>query len=131
MGCGPFSSPPLVVLGMGFVSISYLARSLTSLYVMAALWGALAVGGSQSISYTKLISGWFVHHRGLAIGIAAAGLGAGYTIVPLIAAQLLAHFSWQAAFAALGGIIVVPFVVNLWTARPRSKCGGCHEPQQD
>src|SRR5206468_4110240 len=61
---------------------------------------------------------WFVHHRGLAIGIAAAGLGAGYTIVPLIAAQLLAHLSWQTAFAGLGAIIILPFVTNLWTARP-------------
>src|SRR5579872_2947397 len=89
--------PSLVALALGFVTTAFFTHSLISLYVIAALWGALTVG-TQSISYTKLIGGWFVRHRGLAIGIAAAGLGMGYTIVPLIVAQLLTHLSWQPAF---------------------------------
>ena len=109
--------PSLVALASGFVATAYFAHSLIRFYTVATLWGALTVG-TQSISYTKLISGWFVRHRGLAIGIAAAGLGAGYTIVPLIVAQLLSRLSWQAAFASLGGIVAGPLLINLIVANP-------------
>jgi MFS family permease len=111
--------PSLLLLALGFAACSYLAGSLPALYVIAFLWGGLTVG-TQSISYTKLIAGWFVQHRGLAIGVAAAGLGAGYSIVPLIAAQLLARLAWQPAFAMLGLIVAtVPFLINLAVARPK------------
>ncbi len=109
--------PSLIALASGFIATGYWAHSLFTLYAIAGLWGALTVG-TQSISYTKLIGGWFVRHRGLAIGIAAAGLGAGYTVVPLIAAQLLAHLAWQPAFACLALIVAAPFIVNVVVARP-------------
>jgi MFS family permease len=109
--------PSLVALGLGFVAAAYIAHSLAAFYAVAFLWGAATVG-TQSISYTKLISGWFVHHRGLAIGIAAAGLGAGYTVVPLIAAQFLARLAWQPAFAALGLVVLAALAVNFFVARP-------------
>lgn len=109
--------PSLIVLGLGFSAAAYATSSLTMLYAVAFIWGGLTVG-TQSISYTKLIGGWFLRHRGLAVGIAAAGLGAGYTIVPLIAAQALAHMAWQTAFAALGLLVLAPLVINLFVARP-------------
>jgi MFS family permease len=110
--------PSLLALAVGFAAIAYFTRSLGTLYIVAFLWGALTVG-TQSISYTKLISGWFVRHRGFAIGVAAAGVGVGYIIAPLIAARLLADLPWQRAYAALGLIVMAfPFLVNLLLAHP-------------
>lgn len=120
--------PCLIAFAAGFGAIAYFAQSLIVLYAIAFLWGALTVG-AQSISYTKLISGWFARHRGLAIGIAAAGLGAGYSIVPLIASQLLAAMAWRPAFGLLGLIVVVvPLGANLILARPNPMVDGPEGP---
>ncbi|WP_068085249.1 MFS transporter [Novosphingobium rosa] len=110
--------PSLVLLAAGFAALAFLSSSLTGFYAVAFVWGALTIG-TQSISYTKLISGWFVAHRGLAIGIAAAGLGAGYSIVPLLMARLLAGMGWQGAYALLGLLVLaVPLLVNWRVAHP-------------
>lgn len=117
--------PSLLALAAGWAGWAWLSGSLTAFYVVAALWGAFTVG-TQSISYTKLISGWFDRHRGLAIGIAAAGLGAGYTIMPLIAAWLLSFLGWQQAFIAMGALVVVPIVFNLFFSRPNPEAAARH-----
>lgn len=111
--------PSLVLFSIGFLAIGWLTHSLPALYLITFLWGALTIG-TQSISYTKLIAGWFVDRRGLAIGIAAAGLGLGYAIVPVMVGKLLAVMSWQMALTAMAGLILLaPMLVNLLVAFPR------------
>lgn len=120
--------PSLVLLAAGFAALAYLSGSLSAFYGVAFVWGAVTVG-TQSISYTKLISGWFVRHRGLAIGIAAAGLGVGYSVVPLLIARLLASMGWQAAYAVLGAVVLaVPLLVNWGVARPNPQVAAAQGP---
>lgn len=118
--------PSIVLLAMGFSALAFLSGSLWSFYIVAFVWGGVTVG-TQSISYTKLIGGWFERHRGLAIGIAAAGLGLGYMLVPLILARLLAGMSWQVAYATLGLIVLAgPLLVNAMVARPNPQVAEVH-----
>jgi MFS family permease len=118
--------PSLLLLAAGFAALAFLSGSLATFYIVAFIWGGVTVG-TQSISYTKLISGWFVAHRGLAIGIAAAGLGVGYTIVPLLMARLLQGMGWQAAYSVLGLIVLaVPLLVNWGVARPNPQAATAH-----
>jgi MFS family permease len=110
--------PAMVALALGFPALAWLDGSLTAFYAIAFAWGATTVA-TQSISYSKLITGWFVEHRGLAIGIAAAGLGVGYVVMPLVAGALLARYDWRVALSLLAVLVmVVPFVCNLALARP-------------
>ncbi len=110
--------PSLVALALGLIALAFITGSLPLLYAMAFIWGALTVG-TQSISYTKLIAGWFTQWRGLAIGIAAAGLGLGYTLVPLIVGALLQQVDWRQALLALAALVVIgPLGANLLLARP-------------
>ena len=44
---------------------------------------------------------WFTRRRGLAAGIASAGIGAGTLIVPLLAAAAIAAWQWRGAMTAL------------------------------
>lgn len=119
--------PSIVLLAMGFSALAFLSGSLWLFYIVAFVWGRVTVG-TQSISYTKLIGGWFERHRGLAIGIAAAGLGLGYMLVPLILARLLAGMSWQAAYATLGVIVLAgPLLVNAMVARPNPQAAAVHD----
>lgn len=101
-----------VLIG-GFLAVPLAAHSLTSLYLITAVWGAGTVG-TQSITYTKALSTWFDHHRGLAVGMAAAGLGLGFLIVPLIVSELLSFLDWKGAMLALAGLVaLVPLPLNL------------------
>lgn len=110
--------PALLALVLGFVALSQLGGSRPLFYAIAFVWGGLTVG-TQSISYTKLITGWFVRRRGLAVGIAAAGLGLGYTLVPLIVGRLLAQMDWRHAMLALAALVVLlPILVNAVFSRP-------------
>ncbi|WP_375194288.1 MFS transporter [Sphingobium sp.] len=111
--------PAMAALALGFLALARVGGSLPMLYALAFVWGALTVG-TQSISYTKLITGWFVERRGLAIGIAAAGLGLGYTLVPLIVGQLLTVMPWPAALASMAGLVLIPVLLNLIFSHPNS-----------
>lgn len=117
-GVRPILFPALLALLLGFVALTMMGGSVPLFYGIAFLWGALTVA-TQSISYTKLIAGWFVRRRGLAVGIAAAGLGLGYTLVPLIVGALLSRFDWrQAMFALAALVLLLPITVNALFARP-------------
>ncbi|VWX54563.1 MFS transporter [Novosphingobium sp. 9U] len=110
--------PAMIALALGFPALAYIAGSLPLFYAVTFAWGATTVA-TQSISYSKLITAWFVHHRGLAIGIAAAGLGVGYVVMPLIAGSLLTAYDWRVALSLLAVLVMaVPFVCNLALAHP-------------
>lgn len=110
--------PSILALVAGFLIIAGVVSTLPVFYAVAFVWGALTVG-AQSISYAKLVTGWFDKRRGFAIGVVAAGLGLGYSLVPLIVSQLLGQMDWRSAMIALGGVIVaVSFTANLILARP-------------
>jgi len=110
--------PAMIALALGFPALAWLAGSLPLFYAVCFAWGGTTVA-TQSISYSKLITSWFVQHRGLAIGIAAAGLGVGYVVMPLVAGALLAVYDWRVAMSMLAVLVMaVPFLCNLALARP-------------
>ncbi len=104
--------PALAAFLCGFLVLAYSVESLPEFYALALIWGASTVG-TTSIIYTKLLTAWFTRRRGLAVGIAAAGLGLGYSIVPLLVAFLLGRFGWHGTLAMMALVIgVVPTTLN-------------------
>jgi len=57
-----------------------------------------------------IIPKWFVKRRGIATGIAMAGMGLGEVISPLLAQWLISAYGWRQAFVALGLITVMVVV---------------------
>ena len=83
-----------------------------------------------------VMSKWFPDKRGLAVGLAVGGYGAGSAIFgPLSASYLIPNFGWRTTFQILGVIFLVMTVIGAfllknppagykpagWTAAPSSK----------
>jgi OFA family oxalate/formate antiporter-like MFS transporter len=103
----------LTALGM----MAYLAvDSRAMFYTAGAIQGvglAMAV-----VAANLLVSRWFYHNQGVAIGLALAGVSVGGTVFPLLAAPLMEAFGWRAAMAGLSLFIwLFALPLYLWKAR--------------
>ena len=75
----------------------------TSMLQLTLVWG-IGLGVGIALVYTPAIGcvqPWFTRRRGLAAGIASAGIGAGTFAVPLLAAAAIAQWQWRGAMWAL------------------------------
>ena len=72
--------------------------------------GVLVGGGSVCLGYSGqslFLPNWFVRRRGLAIGIAFAGVGIGsITLLPWVQ-QMIEHTGWRTACTAMGVLVLV------------------------
>jgi MFS family permease len=68
---------------------------------LAGFCGLVSVGQAPP-AYAKAVSAWFDERRGLALGIAMAGIGLGATLVPQFARWVIAGYGWRAGYVALG-----------------------------
>jgi MFS family permease len=84
---------------------------------------ALLATGTTAIGFSALISRWFNRRRGLALGIALAGLGAGGVFWSLLGQWLLQHFGWRDAFLYMGAVvaaIILPIQILVLRDNPES-----------
>jgi predicted MFS family arabinose efflux permease len=94
-----------------------------SLLVFVIFFAMASISGEIQcpLGYTKAIAAGFDRRRGLALGIALAGVGLGGMFVPQIAQALIASIGWRGAYACLGVLtLAVAFpAVGLWVREPR------------
>ena len=76
------------------------AASLTAFYFAFGFGVGIGVGCAY-VPAIAAVQPWFVKRRGLAAGIASAGIGLGTLIGPLAAAQLIQRFGWRAALTMM------------------------------
>jgi len=100
---------------------------------MATVYAAYGVGVGLGIAlvYTPSIGcvqPWFSQRRGLAAGLASAGIGAGTVAVPLIATALIAALQWRDALRVLAAGVLVLGLCATWLLKrapvPVSSAGG-------
>jgi OFA family oxalate/formate antiporter-like MFS transporter len=93
----------MLVVGLG-LALAGLAENL----LQACLSYGLLVGIGVGLAYVPAVAAvqrWFVVRRGLASGLAAAGIGVGTTLVPPVTDALSALGDWRAGLFALGGLV--------------------------
>jgi len=102
---GAHRGPKLVVafggimVGAGWVIDAY-ADSLTMLYLGAVVLGV--GGGAVYATCVGLAVKWFPDRRGLAVGLTAAGYGAGAALSVIPIQYVIANYSYNAAFLWFG-----------------------------
>lgn len=114
---------PRVVVGAGMLCIvlgllgAAAARSMTGV----TLAYGVGVGIGIALVYTPAIGTvqpWFTRRRGLAAGLASAGIGAGTLVVPLLVTAAIAVWQWRGAMTALAvGALLVGFTAALLLRR--------------
>jgi len=98
--------PCMAVFGLAFASLSLLTPSLAHLYATFVVIGIVGNGTTQ-MGYSRAVSTWFDHRRGLALSLVMAGVGTGAMLFPPLAQRLISGFGWRFAYASLGGVILL------------------------
>jgi MFS family permease len=96
--------PILALYGLSIAALSLTPASVavfTMLYVFMGIAGA----GQGPLPYVKSISAWFDARRGLALGVAMAGVGIGVFIVPQVVRVLIQDYGWRIAYMGLGALM--------------------------
>lgn len=95
--------------------------SLWQLYLFAGVMVPLGTITIGIVPHTALVNTWFVKKRGLASGLATAGLGVGMGVSGLLGQSLISAFGFRWAYAIFGIIVlggVVPLVLLFQKRRP-------------
>lgn len=119
---------PRIVLGIGgvfsFFGLLFASRAaeLWQLYITLGFMVGLGTGATL-VPHVSLLSRWFVKRRGLAIGIMAAGSGAGMTIISPLSQALLTTIGWRTTFLFLSFATLILFGLSAFVVRgwPKEK----------
>ena len=98
--------PMICLYALSIALLSLLDKSFALMVGFFCLRG-IAGSGQSPIAYSKAIAAWFDKERGLALGVAIAGVGIGVAIMPLLANWLIGEYGWRIAFVGMGGAIIV------------------------
>jgi OFA family oxalate/formate antiporter-like MFS transporter len=100
-----------ILVSLGFYLCSY-TTSLEYLFICFGVIGGLGNGFGYATPI-PVIAKWFPDKRGLAIGLAVGGYGAGSAIFgPLAQLQLIPHYGLPTTFRILGAVFLVMTVAG-------------------
>ena len=117
-GARPVIPVGAVVMGVGFVLVSQMSQ-LSLFYLGYVLVGAGAAGMGQ-VPSSAVVSNWFKKRRGTAIGLMAAGVGAGGVLAPAIG-FIIENHGWRSAYLSMAIVIwavAIPLGVLVVRTRP-------------
>jgi MFS transporter, OFA family, oxalate/formate antiporter len=116
-----------ILVSLGFYLCSY-TTSLTHLFICFGVVGGLGNGFGYATPI-PVMAKWFPDKRGLAVGLAVGGYGAGSAIFgPLAQLKLIPAYGLPATFQILGAIFLVMTVVG--AVLLKNPPPGYHAPNQ-
>lgn len=126
-GVRPMLLASITLFALATAAMSQFTPSTAVLFLLFALSGLVAVGQCPT-AYSKVITEWFDHQRGLALGLALAGVGLGTALIPQLSNALVGAFGWRMGYVGLGvTIFVLAFLpVALFVREPPARSTGPH-----
>jgi MFS family permease len=99
--------PGILLFALAVASFGLMpAKSMLIVFLIFCIAGFIS-GVQTPIPYAAVVSHWFDRERGIALGVATAGVGLGVALIPQLAAFLIGHFGWRNAYFGLGIAVVV------------------------
>lgn len=101
----------LLALAAIFISLGAFTNGLTAFLLLMAAFSILACGSSP-ISFSRILIEHFDRQRGLALGLAVMGTGAGAIVLPISIGFVIESYGWRIGYFALAGVVlaVTPLV---------------------
>jgi len=118
--------PGILILALGLI----LCKNIGNLMQFYLFYGVVVGTGITCIgivTYSAIMAHWFEKRRGLASGIALAGMGLGTFVLVPLSQSFISMWGWRLTFVVLGGlvlIIVLPLNALLLRHKP-SDVGQC------
>jgi MFS family permease len=104
-----------IAFALAIATLSRLPDSLAVFYGLHVII-ALAALGTLPLTYTAMLVSWFDRRRGLALGLALAGVGLGGAAIAPLLSMVINQFGWRTGYLALAAlmvIVVIPLAVLL------------------
>ncbi len=96
-----------VVFAASVACMSLIEASRWQLYAAYAFIG-IAGAIPSSVTFTKVIAGWFDRNRGLFLGVVGGlGNGIGAAVSPLLVYALLSNYGWRGGYQGIAAAIVL------------------------
>lgn len=95
-----------LVLATGVAATS-LVQERWHLYLLYGVVTALGLAGCGSIPNVSTVQNWFIRRRGLALGVASAGIGVGMMVLAPIVQMVISAAGWRVAYLVLGTVTLV------------------------
>ena len=110
-GPRPVMIPGILLFALAVASFGLMpAKQLPVVFAIFGIAGFIT-GVQTPIPYAAVVSRWFDRERGIALGVATAGVGLGVALIPQLAAFLINHFGWRDAYFGLAiSVIVLAFL---------------------
>lgn len=96
----------------GGLMLAGLAENIWQLRGFLLLSG-VGAGAGWSVP-TSVVQRWFIHRRGLVLGITATGAGLGALVFVPLANYLITAYGWRNAYLILGALYLVMMVAAAW-----------------
>lgn len=123
---GPRRVLPLgaIVLGTGLL----LTTRLSTLWEFYLLFGVVAAAGLSSFGSVPaftVLNGWFVRRRGLAGGLATAGIGVGTLLLVPFLQSVILNYGWRTAYVvlAIGTMTIIPVLAVVFQRHKPEELG--------
>lgn len=132
-----FGSRRVALFGIAGLTVTLaagsLVRSLGEFYLFYAFVGFTGAF-TNPIVYLRAITGWFDRHRGLALGLAVAGQGAGGAVLPIFLERTSAAVGWRGCLlivAVVLAAVIGPAVALLVKDSPAARTSGASDEADD
>jgi predicted MFS family arabinose efflux permease len=96
----------ITFFALATASMALLTPSLIVLFSLYGIAGLVGVGQNPT-AYSKVLASYFDRNRGLAMGLALAGVGLGTALMPTLSNLLISAFGWRIGYLGLGLLIVI------------------------
>lgn len=95
-----------ILEGLVLASFALQGQSLMSFYLRYILMTLVGLGTTH-VSFARVISLWFDRQRGLALGIALAGLGLGGILWPPLSQWAIDGYGWRSAYLIVTAVVTL------------------------